>query len=181
MRPNINNHLRENTLTRSPSRLIRPGFDRCSLGWLRGSGRRFFDSRRAHQATLHPIVETRIAGGNEPTCYVVDSVITSSEFVMAVAESDDTSAAVSHIPVQAAIDASARLSVSQDASSELRFHGEITLPFALTCLRVVLRLTDEKIQIEPFEDREVFLRPDLPLKEGSNALLSGRPTLIEWD
>lgn len=126
------------------------------------------------------VVDTWIAKSKTPTCYLVDSVIRASNFTVTVAAADRVSAEVSHVPVQAALDATARVAVSSQSASDLHFKGKERLPFALTCLRVTLKEEAGKIAVEPYNDKVSFLRPD-ETGEMKHALLSDVPILMEWN
>jgi hypothetical protein len=136
--------------------------------------------------TDNELVKTWLDRSRRPTGFIVDSILTSGSFSIKVGESSQANVKVSHVPVAAALDASARLNVSGSQGSTLHFQAKEVqgkqsqkLAFALTCLRLIVTRRDGGIVWEPYVDSAAFLRPGEKVTSNVNALLSDTPVLLD--
>lgn len=154
---------------------LREGYSPASVGRALPADVNSFD-------LANPVVTTWLERSARPTAYIIDSVICSNHFVVQLSDGISVDAKIDHAPINALLDASAKLSAVRVMDTEIGFVGKTDdrLPFAITCLRVTVTKDKKKFALEPYLADQAFLRGPNETAEFTHDLLSSSPTLLEW-
>jgi hypothetical protein len=152
--------------------------------------RRYLDPGRLGQALAQRVLDTNnpavgIFVAEDPwDCLIIDSVITSSDFSIAVERSRSADFSFDVPAVQQIVaQGQGQVAVTSSAQRSLTFRGPQPLTFAFTCQRLLVEPSGRIIHMPPDDNmRSLSGQPDLMSHATSGSIqLSPRPAMLEWD
>lgn len=111
-------------------------------------------------------------------CLLIDSVITSQDFSIAVERSGSSGFEINVPAIQQVLSkAETKVRVASTSSHSLTFHGDIPLAFAFSCQRLILDTEGHIVQMPSDTRIHTFGRGDA----SSQVLLTDQPAMLDWD